>query len=203
MGQERGGIVGHELKAVSNAERIIKGYASIFDVADAQGDRVKSGAFARTLKQRTPMMLWQHNTREPLGVWDVLREDRRGLYVEGRLADTTRGRDVYELFRIKAIRGLSIGYGARNFIKNQTGGRDLFDVDLYEISPVSFASCPNAEIDSVKTQNRLEAAIERLNKAIGEMPVPRPAPKAIEPTLAWRMAVAERFNSSLQPQGKW
>jgi phage head maturation protease len=137
-------------------------------------------------------------------VWYVVREDGRGLYVEGRLADTTRGRDVYELVKMKAIKGLSIEYGARNFKKNQIGGRDLFDVDLYEISAVSFASCPNAEIDSVKTQSRLESAVERLCKALDGLRVPHaPAPNAPEASMAWRMAMTEQQQALQQPHGRW
>jgi len=136
--------------------------------ATSYGDRVMRGAFTKTLREKVPLMLWQHSALEPCGRWDVLREDSRGLYVEGRLADTSRGRDAYELFKLGAIKGLSIGFVAKESKPNATGGRDLFTVDLWEISPVSFAACPHAEVDSVKMQNRLEAAIDRLCKAIGD-----------------------------------
>ncbi len=204
MGRERGQVIGVELKATGASERIISGYASRWDEVDAYGDRVMRGAFTKTLREKVPLMLWQHSALEPCGRWDVLREDSRGLYVEGRLADTSRGRDAYALFKLGAIRGLSIGFVAKDSKPNKTGGRDLFAVDLWEISPVSFAACPHAEVDSVKMQNRLEAAVDRLCKALGEVFVPAaPIEASAEPSRAWRMAMTEQQHQLQQPHGRW
>jgi hypothetical protein len=70
---------------------------------------------------------------------------------------------------------------------------------------VSFAACPHAEVDSVKMQNRLEAAVDRLCKALGEVWVPAaPTPDApVEPSMAWRMAMTEQINAQQHAHGRW
>ncbi|HVE03930.1 MAG TPA: HK97 family phage prohead protease, partial [Rhizomicrobium sp.] len=78
-----------------------EGYASLFNVPDGGGDVVAPGAFARSLRKRPPervRMLYQHFAHEPIGVWEEIREDQRGLYVRGRLIqDVERARDVTAL----------------------------------------------------------------------------------------------------------
>ena len=80
----------------------ISGYASLFGEADQGGDVVVAGAYARSLKAmaakgQAVKMLWQHDPREPIGIWDEVREDRRGLFVKGRLLkDVARARDADE-----------------------------------------------------------------------------------------------------------
>ena len=56
-------------------------------------------------------MLWQHDPAQPIGIWDEVREDARGLYVKGRLLEAVgRGREAAALIAAGAIDGLSIGY---------------------------------------------------------------------------------------------
>src|SRR5215813_2255569 len=79
-----------------------EGYASLFHVADGAGDIVAPGAFTRSLRKRPPSrvrMLYQHFAHEPIGVWDQIKEDSRGLYVRGRLVDVPRANEVAELLR--------------------------------------------------------------------------------------------------------
>src|SRR5436305_9749713 len=91
-----------------------EGYASLFGVADGAGDVVAPGAFAKSLRTRgieRIRMLYQHFAHEPIGVWEDIREDARGLYVRGRLTtDIERGRDVLALLKDGALNGLSIGF---------------------------------------------------------------------------------------------
>ena len=90
------------------------GYASLFGIADGAGDVVAPGAFAKSLRARgieRIRMLYQHFAHEPIGVWEEIREDARGLYVRGRLTtDIERGRDVLALLKDGALNGLSIGF---------------------------------------------------------------------------------------------
>ena len=81
----------------------IEGYASLFGQADQGGDVVQKGAYAQSIKalgiagQRVKM-LWQHDPSQPIGVWDEVREDARGLWVKGRLLDCTqKGREAAAL----------------------------------------------------------------------------------------------------------
>ncbi|WP_185983131.1 HK97 family phage prohead protease [Aureimonas mangrovi] len=129
--------------AEENGEGRISGYASLFDRPDQTGERVLRGAFSRTLAERGAggvRMLWQHDPREPIGVWTRLFEDERGLRVEGRLAlATQRGREVFELIRAGAVDGLSIGFRTRRASRDpRTGERRVNEVDLWEVSIVTF-----------------------------------------------------------------
>ncbi|MCA1971250.1 MAG: phage major capsid protein [Caenispirillum sp.] len=136
----------------------ITGLASPFGgEADAYGDTIAPGAFAKSLAEHTakgskPLMLWMHDTYEPVGVWTEIREDGAGLQVKGRIiTETSRGRDAYALLKAGALNGLSIGYRVRDAERLKGGGRLLKQIDLAEISLVTFPAADAARIQSVKT----------------------------------------------------
>jgi HK97 family phage prohead protease len=130
------------------------GYASVFDVVDSQRDIILRGAFAQTLSGRTGeiKLLWQHQQDEPIGVFDRMFEDERGLYVEGRLLlDVRRAKEAMILLKAGAISGLSIGYSpVRYRIDADTGIRLLAEVDLWEVSLVTFPANEAAGVTVVK-----------------------------------------------------
>lgn len=133
----------------------IDGYASLFGEIDQARDMVMPGAFTQTLKQRGLRkipMLFQHDPAEPVGVWLELAEDLRGLRARGRLIpDVARGRELLALLRAGAIDGLSIGYRTvRGQIDPRTRVRRLYQVDLWEISIVTFPLLSGARIATVK-----------------------------------------------------
>ncbi|HEX5776300.1 MAG TPA: HK97 family phage prohead protease, partial [Caulobacteraceae bacterium] len=87
-------------------ETEIEGYASLFWTRDLNEDVTAAGAFAESLA-RTGVggvkMLYQHEAQAPVGVWDEIGEDRRGLFVRGRiLAVTPQARLVAALVRAGA-----------------------------------------------------------------------------------------------------
>lgn len=132
-----------------------EGYASLFGEADLSGDVVMAGAFARSLRQRGARgvrMLFQHDPAQPIGRWDAIAEDHRGLYVRGRLSLTTaKGREVHALMRDGALDGLSIGFRTiRARAEKRAGLRRIFEADLWEISVVTFPMLPTARIAEVK-----------------------------------------------------
>lgn len=130
----------------------IEGYASYFDRADQGNDIVAKGAYAGSiaaLKQqgRAVKMLWQHDPAQPIGIWDEVREDERGLYVKGRLLEgVAKGREAIELIRAGAIDGLSIGYRTKRASKNDKGQRVLSELELWEVSLVTFPMLPSARV---------------------------------------------------------
>lgn len=128
----------------------IEGYASLFGAADQGGDVVQKGAYAASLKSlkaagRAVKMLWQHDPSQPIGVWDEVREDDRGLYVKGRILDAVeRGREAAALLEAGAIDGLSIGYRTKRAVKSEKGLRLLQELELWEVSLVTFPMLPSA-----------------------------------------------------------
>jgi HK97 family phage prohead protease len=147
-----------DLKRV-DAAGTFAGYASLFNKEDMGHDIVLPGAFRESLEMRGPggiKMLFQHNPSEPIGVWEQITEDARGLYVQGRLMlDVARAREVLSLMRAGALDGLSIGFRAiRGRRDARTGIRRLEKVDLWEISVVTFPLLPEARVAHVKSHGR-------------------------------------------------
>jgi hypothetical protein len=133
------------------------GYASLFGEVDLGKDRVERGAFLRSLARRGAegvRMLFQHDPAEPIGTWRVIREDGRGLYVEGVLSEgVSRAREVRELIRTHAVDGLSIGFQTvRAKSDPKSGIRQILEADLWEISVVTFPMLPSARIADVKAR---------------------------------------------------
>lgn len=155
-----------ELKA-SGDTGVFEGYGSIFNMTDRGSDIVAAGAFAETLAAakaagRLPAMLWQHNQREPIGVYTEMEEDSVGLKVKGRLAlKTARGAEAYELMKMGALSGLSIGYRVRDDSWDRvTGVRTIKKADLVELSLVTFPMNDASRVSAVKTIEELDSLSE-------------------------------------------
>lgn len=148
---------GCELKATGE-DGTFEGYGSVFNITDFGGDVVVRGAFADTLTAqkaagRLPAMLWQHRQSEPIGVYTSMEEDDVGLKVKGKLAlKTARGAEAYELMKMGALSGMSIGYRSRDDSYDRvTGVRTLKKLDLLELSLVTFPMNDASRVSSVKT----------------------------------------------------
>ena len=61
------------------------GHASTFDNVDLGDDIVERGAFVDSLRKRTPKLVWQHDTRMPLGIFTEIFEDEVGLFVKAKM----------------------------------------------------------------------------------------------------------------------
>jgi uncharacterized protein len=132
-----------------------EGYASLFGVVDLGRDRVVPGAFRDCLSRKAPRgikLLWQHDPAHPLGVWDEIIEDGRGLRVRGQLdLSVSKAREVHALMRSGAVDGLSIGFRTERARKDAaTGIRNLEKLDLWEVSIVTFPMLPGARVSAVK-----------------------------------------------------
>lgn len=161
------------------------GYGAVFGNVDSYGDVIEPGAFAATLSAaqksgQFPSMLLQHGgwgmgsqDLMPIGVWDKLSEDGHGLVSEGILADTERGREAHTLMKMSprpAITGLSIGYIAKKFTvrsKPDEPRRRLHEIDLMEISLVTFPANGKARVTDVKSADFTERMFEQLLRDAG------------------------------------
>lgn len=132
----------------------IEGYASLFGAEDQGGDIVANGAYAASLERmaaegRRVKMLWQHDPSQPIGIWEEVREDARGLWVRGRLLESVaRAREAVALIGAGAIDGLSIGYRTLRAEKTAQGRRLLTELDLWEVSLVTFPMLREARVAS-------------------------------------------------------
>ena len=155
-----------ELKSLDSHGRFA-GYASIFDVIDSQRDRMRHGAFRQSLKSRsTPVkLLWQHQWEHPIGVIDAIFEDAKGLYVEGRLLlEVAKAREAHALLKAGAVRGMSIGYQAKQSRRcPDSGVRELAEVELWEVSIVTLPANAQANVTVVKSHGSGEG------RALGDL----------------------------------
>jgi uncharacterized protein len=130
----------------------VEGYASLFGVPDQGGDVVLPGAYRASLEALKARggrvkMLWQHDPGLPIGVWEEVREDGRGLFVKGRLLrDVAKGREAAALIGAGAIEGLSIGYRTKAATRDSKGQRLLSELELWEVSLVTFPMLPGARV---------------------------------------------------------
>jgi HK97 family phage major capsid protein/HK97 family phage prohead protease len=142
------------------------GYASLFGAVDLGRDVIEPGAFKASLKRRGAgdvRMLYQHDPDQPICRWLSIREDARGLHVEGKLSlGVARAREVHELMKSGALDGLSIGFQtlrARN--EKGAGVRRILSADLWEISVVTFPMQPGARVTAVKAASLIAPLTER------------------------------------------
>ncbi|MFK0204205.1 HK97 family phage prohead protease [Agrobacterium sp. NPDC090283] len=155
-----------ELRGIAS-DGTFSGYASVFGEVDLGQDVIERGAFRRSIEERGAAgirMLYQHDPAEPIGAWRTIREDERGLYVEGVLAPgVARSREVHSLMKTGALDGLSIGFRtvrsskegragkeARSGKAAGSGVRRILEADLWEISVVTFPMLPSARVSDVK-----------------------------------------------------
>jgi len=134
-----------------------EGYGSIFNNKDLGNDVVMQGAFTKSLRRtgaKGVKMLYQHKSDMPIGVFDSIKEDENGLKVKGRLAlGTQAGKEAYELMKMGALDGLSIGFRVSpkgQDYNSRNRRRYIKEVELMEISLVTFPMNPKARVRSVK-----------------------------------------------------
>lgn len=170
---------GVEFKLAADGETMqFSGYGAVFGNVDAYGDVIEPGAFAATIAEAKssgvwPSMLLEHggygmtaDDMVPIGIWTDLAEDGVGLKVNGKLADTQRGREAYQLLKMDprpAITGLSIGYIAKESeprSKPEDPRRRLKRIDLFEVSLVTFPANPRARVADVKSLDDMHSVRE-------------------------------------------
>ncbi len=149
-------------------EGYFSGYASIFGQPDQGGDIVMPGAFMRSLRTKGTggiRMLFQHDPKEPVGRILAIHEDAKGLFVKGQLLlGIPEVKSLGQLICGGALDGLSIGFRTVRASKDRRSGhRRLWQVDLWEISIVTF---PMMEL----------ARISPLLKPPDQKDRPRPSP---------------------------
>ncbi len=161
-----------EIKSINNLGKF-SGYASIFNVKDSYNDIILPYAFKKTLLDKNYKkdikMLWQHKQEEPIGYFEVVREDSLGLYVEGQIMlDLKQGLEAYNLIKSGAVNGLSIGYMVKDCeYENSSNIRKIKEVDLFEISVVTFPANEYSNITYCKNNNLEKLFLKKLDYLSG------------------------------------
>ncbi|HHQ2584727.1 TPA: HK97 family phage prohead protease [Providencia rettgeri] len=171
-----------KIKSVTDSGEF-EGYGSVFGVKDSYADIVMPGAFLNSLnqwkeKESLPAMLWQHKMSEPIGIYTEMREDSTGLYVKGRLLidDDPLSKRAHAHMKAGSLSGLSIGYILKDWEYDRN--KDAFllkEIDLWEVSLVTFPSNDEARVSDVKSafargELPTQKSIERVLRDVGLSP---------------------------------
>jgi len=161
--QQRTATVRLQQKQLSETGQF-EGYGSVFGVRDSYGEIVAPGAFTASLAEHKaqgtlPALLWQHDSRQPIGAYVEMREDSKGLFVKGQLAlDVDGGRNAHALLKAGAINGLSIGFMPMKWEDEaETDIRTLTEIDLWECSLVTFPANGEARVSGTKAIGEISA----------------------------------------------
>lgn len=160
--QQKFASVSFQLKSLED-DGTFEGYASVFNNEDSDGDIILPGAFNKKLQEfrrqkKRPKMLWQHNPSIIVGTWLELSEDQDGLAVQGRpIIDLDKGREAYVLMKAGELDALSIGGNIKKSKRNpnHSYGQIISELDLWEISLVTWGANGEARIDRVKSLERI------------------------------------------------
>ena len=147
-----------EFKALGG-ERTFSCYGNVKGNIDHALDRVVDGAYRDSIAAHKaagtmPKFFWMHNPWDtPVGVWTAMEEDSKGLYLEGKFANTPKGNELYELYKDNALDSFSIGYRVNDEKWNSSlGCNDLIKVDIREISAVTFACNEESRLVEIKSK---------------------------------------------------
>lgn len=163
------------LQLRAEPEGRIRGYGSAFGVVDSFGEIVVPGAFAGSLRQHAaegsrPLMLWAHRADAPIGRWERVSEDERGLVVEGLLnLRTEAGREAHAHLQAGDLNGLSVGFKPIKTTTRADGVIELRAADLVEVSVVTLPANPGARITSVRSQAEPPASLRELEAALRDL----------------------------------
>ena len=113
-------------------------------------------------------MLWNHDPAQPIGAWDEMSEDERGLRMKGRISRKGKAGEIADLIEMGGIEGLSIGYRTQEYeMDAEKGVRKLTKLDLWETSVVTFPMNEMAGIYAMKAEDITQRQIERAFKDMG------------------------------------
>lgn len=155
-----------EIKAMED-DNIIEGYGAFFNNVDSHREKIQRGAFAKTIKENKNRIkyLWQHDMREPIGKILEIYEDEKGLYLKAKISETDTGKKAMQLVRDGILNEMSIGFETiKDDYETQKNIRTLKEIKLYEVSLVTLASNPMAQVTAYKDFNdTIEQNFDKLN----------------------------------------
>lgn len=143
----------------------IEGYAAVFNATSENlgwfTERIQPGAFSRAISENQDVRaLVNHDPGQVIGRTKAgtlrLKEDDHGLFFDCDLPDTQVARDLAALVARGDVDGCSFGFSVRKQVWSEekdpaTGDvkimRELVDVDLYDVGPVTFPAYPQTEVD--------------------------------------------------------
>jgi HK97 family phage prohead protease len=157
--------------------------ASTFNVTDSYGERMMPGCYAKSLEKQMPVGVASHDWTRPIfaieakevypgdpeldvpGIDEVTKANG-GLWFRGTMFDTKDAEDTYTLIKQGGFREFSVGYTTIADGFGDDGIRDIFEVDLHEISPVLVGANPNTQVIELKRRGSFDDHIVSLGNEV-------------------------------------
>lgn len=187
-----------ELESADESTGEFSGYAAVFGNRDSGNDIIEKGAFAKTIVEdfhRIKILALHNDCWLPVGKPIELREDDRGLFIRGKISDTSMGRDIRTLLKDGVLNELSIGYDAIEFdYDSKQDTRHLKEIKLWEVSIVTWAMNDQAKVEEVK------AMVEDLRTEVKSGKITQARLNALKPFIAVVRELAEILSPFLDPE---
>ena len=186
-----------ELESADESTGEFSGYAAVFGNRDSGNDIIEKGAFAKTIVEdfhRIKILALHNDCWLPVGKPIELREDDRGLFIRGKISDTSMGRDIRTLLKDGVLNEVSIGYDAIEFdYDSKQDTRHLKEIKLWEVSIVTWAMNDQAKIEEVKS------LVEDLRTEVKSGKITQARLNALKPFIAVVRELAEILSPFLEP----
>ena len=179
-----------EIRAGTDTEPAkISGYAIRFNKETKIGgmfrEIIRPDAIKNDIQSQDIRALWNHNPDFPLGRTVngtlELEKDEQGLRFSIVPSDTSWGRDALESVKRGDVSGMSFGFFVKSDKWSEQSSkmplRELLDIELLEVSPVTFPAYPTTS-----------AKVRSAEDVLAEMPLP---PKGVDIDAAKRQREIE------------
>ena len=170
MGNKAFKTIQFKTETFDEEEGIFSGYGAVFGNVDSGGDIIEHGAFTKTLAkgwERVKILALHNDAILPIGKPVELREDENGLYLRAKISDTATGRDVKTLIKDGVLSELSIGYEPVVFEYDGNQIRHLKELELFEVSVVTWAMNEQAVITDYKS---MQSRADEIRDAVSVSP---------------------------------
>lgn len=146
-----------EIKAVDEEQRLIRGTATT-PTPDRMGDIVEPLG----VKFTNPVpLLWQHDSRQPIGSAKLLKPTKDGIDFEARMPKVSepgtlkdRLDEAWQSVKAGLVRGASIGFRALELSFMEDGGIRFIETEVLELSLVTIPANADASISEIKKYDK-------------------------------------------------
>ena len=168
----------YNIKSLKNAivdvdmsKRTVTGYFAKFDNIDSDGDKIKGGAFMKTIAESGPMganrikHLKNHNPAQMIGKLTMLKEDGNGLYFESVMSTNSHGKDALIEYQEGLLTEHSIGFQIMQSDQTNPDFQLLTELKLWEGSAVTWGANELTPVVGIKGENiTTEDLVQRLDR---------------------------------------
>ena len=165
-----------ELRIDNREKPTIEGHAAVFNQKSEEmwGFRevIRPGAFAKTIKTADVRALWNHDPNFVLGRTKnntlELSEDEIGLRSIIHPPDTIFANDILESIKRGDVDQMSFGFITITDefrMEDKVMIRELIEVELFDVSPVTFPAYPQTDVQANEASTYFEARMKNLSPA--------------------------------------